>query len=293
VPAALEPTAWGRGRLDDRRGPPELLFGQMYEDCSLELAVFEPRRRVFCIASAGCTALALAARGDVVTAVDLNPAQVEYVRARAEGAPVREGRVEERFARLRRLGAAVGWSRARLERFCSLDDLDHQLRFWSERLDTRRFRLALSALFQPLVLRRAYAQEFVEVLPRRFDQVLRARLERGFARHSNRENPYAAQLLLGEPRAVQASTLAVAHGDAAEFLEGCARGSFDGFSLSNVLDGADRGYGDRLLAAVHNAAAPGAVVVLRSFAEPENDEDARQAADERSLIWGSVRVATA
>ena len=265
----------------------------MYEDSSLELAVFEPGGRVFCIASAGCTALALAARGDDVTAVDLNPAQVAYVDARAKGAPVREGRAEQGFRRLRRLGALVGWSRPTLERFCALDDPADQLRFWRDRLDTRRFRAALAVLLRPLVLRRAFAQPFIEVLPSRFDRILHARLERGFARHANRRNPYAAQLLLGRRQAAQASTLTAAQGDAAEFLELCAPGSFHGFSLSNVLDAASPRYGERLLAAVHQAAAPGAVVILRSFGEPRSEEEARRAADERSLIWGSVRVMSA
>lgn len=290
MPTLREQTAWARGRFDERLGPPELLFGQMYEDCSLELALFEPGSRVFCIASAGCTALALAARGDDVMAVDLNPAQVAYVEARANGAPVREGRAEEGFRRLRRHGALVGWSRPTLESFCAFDDPGDQLRFWRDRLDTRRFRAALAALLRPFVLRRAFAQPFVEVLPSRFDRVLRARLERGFARHANRGNPYAAQLLLGRHRAVSASTLTVAHRDAAEFLERCAPRSFDAFSLSNVLDGASPRYGERLQAALHRVAAPGAVAVLRSFAEPQSEDEASRAADERSLIWGGVRV---
>jgi len=293
VPELPEPTPWGRGRLDDRPGPPQLLFGQMYEDCSLELDAFEPGGRVFCVASAGCTALALAARGDRVIAVDINPAQVAYVCARAEGAPQREGTVERRFTRARRAAAAVGWRRPRLERFCELDDLGHQLRFWRKQLDTRRLRATLAALFHPLVLRRVYASELVAVLPDRFDRVLRARLERGFARHPNRENPYAAQLLLGRSRAAPRSKLTVVHGDAAEFLERSPPGSFDAFSLSNVLDGAPPRYGERLLEAVHRAAAPGAIIVLRSLGEPRSEEEARRAADERSLIWGSVSVTTA
>jgi S-adenosylmethionine:diacylglycerol 3-amino-3-carboxypropyl transferase len=285
-----EETAWARGRFDGRDGPPQLLFGQMYEDSSLELDLISPGRRVFCVASAGCTALALAARGDDVTAVDINPAQVAYVQDRAQGAPPREGTAELGFRRARRLGALVGWSRPTLQRFCALDDPDEQLRFWRDRLDTRRSRAALTAFLRPLVLRRFFAQPFLDVLPGRFDRVLHARLERGFARHANRDNPFAAQLLLGRRRTVKPAALTVAQGDATEFLERCPRESFDALSLSNILDGATPGYADRLLDAVRAAAAPGAVVILRSFGEPRSDEEARLAADERSLIWGGVRV---
>ena len=78
--------------------------------------------------------------------------------------------------------------------------------------------------------------------------------------------------------------------DAAEFFEGCPPRSFDGFTLSNILDGADEAYGARLLAAVRRAAAPGAVAILRSFREPADDDEARRAAADRALIWGSIRV---
>jgi hypothetical protein len=182
-------SAWRRGRLDRRAGPPELLFGRMYEDSAVELDAFEPGARVFCIASAGCTAFDLAARGDDVTAVDVNPVQVEYVRARARGEPVRNGKVDRGLGRLRRLTPAIGWSRDALEHFCSLADPEAQLDFWRRRLDTRRLRIALAALFSPLRLRSAYATPFVAVLPRRFDRVLRLRFEGGFARHPNASNP--------------------------------------------------------------------------------------------------------
>ena len=78
--------------------------------------------------------------------------------------------------------------------------------------------------------------------------------------------------------------------DAAGFLEGCPPRSFDGLTLSNILDGADEAYGERLFEAVRRAAAPGAVAILRSFGEPMDDDEAVHAADDRALIWGSVRM---
>ena len=52
--------AWERGRLDARRGPGALLFGCTFEDVAIERAAFKLPGRLFCIASAGCTAMALA-----------------------------------------------------------------------------------------------------------------------------------------------------------------------------------------------------------------------------------------
>jgi S-adenosylmethionine:diacylglycerol 3-amino-3-carboxypropyl transferase len=281
-------TAWRRGRLDRRAGPPELLFGRMYEDSVVELEAFEPGGRVFCIASAGCTAFDLAARGDDVTAVDVNPVQVEYVRARTRGEPVQNGKVDRGLDRLRRFTPAIGWSRDALEHFCSLAEPEAQLDFWRRRLDTRRLRVALAALFSPLRLRRVYAAPFIAVLPDRFDRVLRLRFERGFARHPNVSNPHVAALLLGRPRQTIPASLRLQAADAAEFLERCPRGSFGAFSLSNVLDGANARYARRLFAAVRRAAAPGSVAILRSFGEPANEHQARLAADDRALIWGGI-----
>src|SRR2546421_341596 len=88
----------GVGPAHARRGKPRLLFGQMYEDWDIEAEVLPPAGRVFCIASAGSTSIALAARGLSVTTVDINPAQVDYVRARLGGAAARAGTADRFFA---------------------------------------------------------------------------------------------------------------------------------------------------------------------------------------------------
>jgi S-adenosylmethionine:diacylglycerol 3-amino-3-carboxypropyl transferase len=265
----------------------------MYEDCTVELELLPAGGRSFCIASAGCTALALAARGDAVTAVDINPAQVAYLRGRLVGAPRTDGVIERLLARARALGWLVGWSRTKRESFCDLDDVTVQARVWRQQLDTARLRATTTLVLSPLVLRRAYAREFVSAVPHRFDVVLRHRLERGFARHRNRANPYARLLLLGVPPETagrNGGSVDVVCADAADYLERSSPGSFDGFSLSNVLDGASSAYGARLLQAVEHAAAPGAALIWRSIAEPTETEDEQWAERDRSLIWGSVRV---
>jgi hypothetical protein len=265
----------------------------MHEDWLIEADVLPERGRIFCIASAGCTAFALASQGASVTAVDANPAQIEYVKSRLDGRAPRVGSVERKLARLRRIGRLAGWSPGALAEFCSLADGQAQKDFWREHLDTRRFRTGLTLLLNPLSLRLAYSSALVAALPPRFGRVVRRRLERGFASHPNRDNPYARFLLLGDaeqPAPRPGLDLALACADAAAFLEQCAPSSFDGFSLSNVLDGVSPTYGRRLCAAVRRAAAPDAVAILRSFDEPASAEEDAWAARDRSLLWGSVRV---
>jgi SAM-dependent methyltransferase len=290
---------WRRGRLDGRAGPPQLLFGRMHEDWRIEAAAFRPGGRIFCIASSGCTALALAARGFQVTAADINPVQVEYARARLAGAPARDGVAERWMARLSRALPLLGLRERDLRAFLQLSDPAEQVRVWRERLATRRFRAALRCALHPAALRLTHGARFVESLPPRFDRIVRGRFERAWATHPNRDNPYAWRLLLGEePPSVEPPVrenavdlvCALLCGDAAEYLESCPPASFDGFSLSNMLDAVPPAYRKRLLAAVRRAAAPGAVLVLRSFWEPADPAAAEWAARDRSLLWGAIHV---
>ena len=90
-------TAWERGRFDARARPSKLLFGRMHEDASIELGAFRPGGRVFCIASAGCTAMELSRRHEVVAA-DINPVQIAYVRRRFLGERGSRGGAERMMA---------------------------------------------------------------------------------------------------------------------------------------------------------------------------------------------------
>jgi S-adenosylmethionine:diacylglycerol 3-amino-3-carboxypropyl transferase len=266
----------------------------MYEDPAIELRVFPPRSRVFCIASAGDMALELA-RTHQVTAVDINPVQLAYARARMGGAPAERGTAERLLDLGRGLLPLAGWRRPVLEAFLSLESPTEQLDFWRRNLDTRRFRAGVDLLLSFTALRGAYAAAFLQVLPPRFGRVIRSRMERCFGRHPNARNPFARALLLGEfPRseAPPSNGVELACADAAEFLEQCRPGSFDAFTLSNVLDGAPESYRRRLMAAVQHAATPGAVVVLRSFGEPTPETTTNLAGDDRSMLWGVVEVRT-
>jgi S-adenosylmethionine:diacylglycerol 3-amino-3-carboxypropyl transferase len=286
-------TAWARGRFDARDGPRKLLFGHMYEDAAIEWGAFQPAGRVFCIASAGCTAMKLARRHDVV-AVDINPVQLAYAERRFAGDPGRHGAAERVVGFARAFSPAVGWSRSRLRAFLDLDDPVAQTAYWRQHLDSWRFRTAFDGLFSLTALRAVYASPFLDLLPPRFGAVMRQRMARCFARYANRTNPYARALLLGEfaeevPPS-EAKSIRLVHADAAAYLESESAGSFDGFALSNILDGADVAYERRLIAALKRAAAPGAVTVLRSFREPSIDVPTNHAAEDRAMLWGIVDV---
>ncbi len=284
-------TPWEAGRFDQKAGPKRLLIGRMYEDPSIERGAFRPGGRIFCIASAGSTARALAPDHEVV-AVDINPVQLAYAQRRIDGAPPEVGSAERVMGALRKLLPLAGWRSKTLEAFLDLDDPGAQLAFWKERLETLRFRVGFDAGLSITTLGAVYASPFLRVLPPHFGRVMRGRMERCFAAHPNRTNPYARALLLGEGEdpGEAGGAVALVEADAAGYLEACPAGSFDGFTLSNILDGAPEGYRARLFAALRRAGAPGSVAVLRSFAEPGDGTVTNLAAEDRSMLWGIVEV---
>jgi hypothetical protein len=290
-------TPWAHGRLLGGFGGPRLLFGRMYEDWGVELAVFpQPGARVLCIASAGDTAAALDAAGYEVTAVDVNPVQLTYARERLAGGGSREGTAEA----LMRLGRGVtagllpAWRRAELHGFLTLDDPVEQGRRWREELDTAGLRRLMRVGLRPGgALAVALRPSFAGVVPARFDEVLRQRLERTVRRHPNARNPWLWRLLAGaEPPgtpALRAPGVRLVAGDVAHVLEQAPRGGYDAVTLSNVLDGPDPDFARRLRAAVRHAVRPGGTVVLRSAREPGPNGPGWAAAD-RSALWGVVRA---
>lgn len=284
-------TPWRHGPF--KRAPRGVIFGTMYEDPEIELSAFQSRRRVFCIASAGSTARALAAVGHSVTAVDINPQQIAYAQSRVAGSASQLGRVERLMALGRIFGRALGWNRVNLSEFLKLSNPEEQLAYWDHHLATRRWQLVFDKLLTPHILGLCYSGPFIESLPRDFGKQIRHRLRRGWARYSNRDNPYAALLLLGRLPAeasVCVSQINFICADAADFLENCRPAAFDAFTLSNIGDGAPPEYLRRLSAAIEHAAAPGAVVVTRTFAEPKKSTVENWTAVDRSLLWGAVEV---
>ena len=190
-------TPWSSGRLDARSGEGQILFGRMYEDHAIESGAFRAGTRVFCIASAGCTAMALAGAHDVV-AVDINPVQLAYAERRIAGESAAPGVVERFMSVGRALSPLIGWRPERVRAFLELDDVGAQAQFWRRHLDTLRFRGVIDGLLSLTALRTRYAKAYLDFLPPRLGAVMRARMSRCFARHANRTNPFARALLAGE-----------------------------------------------------------------------------------------------
>jgi len=284
-------TPWRGGPFRAQRNG--LIFGQMYEDSRIELRAFKSQSRVFCIASAGCTARALAAGGHHVTAVDINPLQLSYASSRAAGAPPQKGTADRMMALGRWLAGVAGWTRTKLKAFLDLSDTAQQLEYWDAELDTTILRTLVDSLLAPQSLRLRYADPFIDAVPTNFGLRLRQRLRLGWAHHLNRSNPYAASLLLGalpvDPGTPSAPIRFIC-ADAAEFLESCPSSQFDAFTLSNIGDGADQNYLRRLRSAISHAAPPGAIVVTRSFSDPPSSTGPNRALEDRSLLWGVVEV---
>ncbi|MGB7022203.1 MAG: hypothetical protein WBD73_00250, partial [Candidatus Acidiferrales bacterium] len=288
-------TAWHTGRLGWSNVAQRLLFGRMYEDAEIERAAFRGRRRVFCIASAGDTALRLAEEHEVV-ACDINPVQLAYAERRANGEPQETGDAERAMNLARAFMPLIGWRAKVVRTFLAFSDVAEQMTFWRNHLDTRRFRAGFDTLMSAPILRAMYARQFLSFLPSRFGAVLRKRMERGFVRHPNFVNPYARALFLGETsknsrRGVPNVRFVL--GDAASWLESCPAQCFDGFTLSNILDGAEPAYRVRLMRAVRRAAREEAIIVSRSFAEPRPEFDSNLAECDRSMLWGVVDVRSA
>ena len=283
-----EPVCWEAGPF---RGMTKgLVFGAMYEDAAIELAAFRPQSRVFSIASAGCTARALARAGHEVTAVDINPTQIAYAQARAQGEKMRNGAIERFFAKGRTALPLLGWTKEKLRRFLSMRDTSEQLDFWELALNSKTWQAATNLLLSNAFLRRLYAAHLVAALPPRFGSIVRGRLERTWRQHANATNPYAWRLLVGEaPQTTEPPTPSIRFvcAEAAAYLAVLKPASFDAFTLSNIADGAPPEYVVRLRQAIEHAAAPGAIIVTRSFAEPQPGLT-NLAAQDRSMLWGTV-----
>ena len=298
-PAPVSP--WAAGGLLPG-GRPRLLFGWMYEDHGVEVAAFRPGGRVLAIASAGDTAAALARAGHQVTAVDINPAQLAYARARLAGAPAAAGTAERMLAAGRAAAGALipAWRPAALERFLRLADPAAQAAWWRHELDRPALRALLAGVLRaarPVAagLPGGPYRALREAIPPRVDLALRRRIAAGLARYPNADNPWAWRLLLGRdrpgeagPRPGRVPPVEWVHADVLAHLRAVPAGWYGAATLSNVLDGPSPAFATALHAALRHAVRPGGPVLLRTFRDASPLPG--RPAEDRSLLWGAVTL---
>lgn len=289
-------------RSAGRRGDGErILFGVSYEDERIELDAFADARRVCVVATSGEVVAACAAAGLEVVAVDFNPAQLAYARERVAGGPTRRGSAQLVMDTLRQglTAVAPAWRPRHLISHLLHDDGPAARQYWDEALDSRAFRAVVKASLQPGLRLGVLARpELFGFLPPRFHRVIRERIADGLERHGMAGNRFAWRLLAGRELPgwhlpeVDQEAITWQLADVADHLESVPEGSYDGVSLSNVVDGVPRHFGRRLLTAARRAVRRGGPIVWRTFSDPGLPGPGR-AAEESAMVWGQVQVEAA
>ncbi|PWI42620.1 DUF3419 domain-containing protein [Streptomyces sp. ICBB 8177] len=164
-----EGTPWSHGRiLTGQSGCARLLFGRTYQDLGVEPAAFRAAPEV--------------------TAVDVDPRQLDYARARVvDGMPACSGTAERLTAVGRHTAATLlpGWQPTAVRAFLRLDDPARQLRWWHEHLDGVGPRLLMASALRSAGPLAVLLRPGFRVVPPRFDAVLRARAARVVASYPN------------------------------------------------------------------------------------------------------------
>ncbi len=286
----------GRSSANPRQ---RVLHGWDWSDARIELEELAPASRVLVAGGAGETIAALAAAGHEVIAIGSNRNQLEYARRRVAGGPFEPGAAERLFDLGRGMvrAASPAWSRRRVRQFLQEGDPLKAAQAWKDRLDNRTLASILKTMLGPAgALTALVLRDFATPLPPHFDEAIRGRIGRALRKHAPRENPFAWRLLLGEelpghaPPRVDPASVRWLEEPLLDHLERAAPGAYDAVSLSNVIDGADERWVRDLRKAAVRAVAPGGPIIARSFATTIDDDAAKRARRDRSMLWGSIVV---
>ena len=154
---------------------------------------------------------------------------------------------------------------------------------WHARANRRRFGALFALALHPLVLRAFYGQALRAGLPLDLGKRVQNNVERALLDLPIRSNPYIVSLLHGRlardldnwplalrpdsfaPIGARLDNLTLSCADATEWLDAQAEASIDFFGLSNVVEAIEAASARRLLRAVSRAAAPGALVCVRTI----------------------------
>ncbi len=315
------PTPWADGRLGRIGRGPRLLFGATYEDPNLEIAAFAGCREVLCIAGAGDLARSLASAGFRVTALDVNPRQIEYAIERSNGGPFRRGSAEHVMGIGRNLLRLGGWSAETMRRLAVSDDPVERETIWKSLTSGPRG-LLLRILLSPARLAVLFRPEFVSLAGPGFYRRLVETVGSSLKASPSGENPFAHILFMGKPLGAASPDLGgtpfaenpkFVCADILQYLHGLPEGSVECAAMSNICDGAPADFRAQLDSALRRALKPGAPVTVRTLgdvsglsstiqlgslandstalADAERSNQARRlGAADRSLIWSGFEV---
>jgi S-adenosylmethionine-diacylglycerol 3-amino-3-carboxypropyl transferase len=272
-------------------------FAVTREDPDLEDEVLArtPARRALVVASGGCTPLTLAARRPelLVSAFDINPAQLRHVREKLEAVAARDlralgveagpctdprglnqrGEFEKLFRILRALLCEFVTSEAELRTFFTPTTHPEIRQAFVERWAADRyFPVAFELAFHDTFLHAMFGPAATQhAEPGSYPRYFREAFLRGLRAEEAHKNPFLQHVLLGAylPGDAPDYTRAGRFLDV-ELIEGSLPevpelGRYDLYSLSNVFDWS----GDELVAAwadvLKAAARPGSAVLLRQL----------------------------
>jgi hypothetical protein len=312
-------TPWVTGRLGRFGRGQRLLFGATYEDPAIEIAAFDGCNSVVCIAGAGDLARALAEAGFSVTALDINQKQIDYAKARSNGAPFRRGSAERIMALGRMLLRPAGWSSSRMATLANSTSTNAQVAVWNS-LTSGFSGFVLRVLLSPAKLAAAFRPEFVSLVGAGFAPRLVLTLRAALENVPNCENPFASLLFLGEPLKLSTRQQSERNNnpnflcaDILAHLSSVPSGSFDAAAMSNIGDGAPESFRVELDRALRHALKPGAPITVRTMGNVASlssntllgtlastktgplsttrSASAKElAATDRSLIWSGLEV---
>jgi len=259
-------------------------FSRMREDYRTEQQVIEVLgdvRYAATIASAGCTALALAPRVQRrLWALDTAPAQTAYVEQRLRGrSPLPDGRLELMLERGRTLLEWLGVSRADLFRMVNDPEPARRLAIYERLFEQGKAGRWLRRCMGPTVIGFMVRLPLGPVLPTNAVDELFSKLKRAIGRPDAPANPYLWQLVCGcdppdwhlpslPPH--EAKNVEVVTADFIEWSRQASAGDLDFLALSNILELASGTTWQRVLAGASRLLRPGGVALVRSvFSWPQ------------------------
>jgi S-adenosylmethionine-diacylglycerol 3-amino-3-carboxypropyl transferase len=299
----------------------DLQFAVVREDPDLEARLLRHTagRRVFLIASGGCTALHLLSRfpGLELTALDANPAQIRHVRAKLDALSRREGldawqelsqcgNFESLFRSFRlfveeMVAAPEEWERLLQDASLPADPMFAH-KYWPVAFELFFHDRLLVAMFGPGAIQHAVPGSY----PRYFQHVF----ERGLRRADRVQNYFLHHILLGRylphalPAFLRESPVSTGIRLVRDTIERAPDFSgYDLISLSNLFDWMEAGAIDEVIRRLLQETRPGAIVLLRQL---NNERDFRSRfagfrfdagleqellANDRSLFYNRLLIA--